>query len=89
MVDATVRVAAEPGSTVQLLIDGVIRGRAVADDNGVATITFLISPEGVTLDSIVGVRYVAGEQTGPVREVTVRELTESQSGGSDPPLSDL
>ncbi len=70
----SLRLAAAPGATVQVLVADAVVATVTADSSGAASAQLAIGWRQVATDPRIGVRYVAGDRTGPVQSVRLLKL---------------
>lgn len=68
------RVAGEPGATIAASIAGVLATTATIDPSGSATIGLTPTLGALALNSLVEIRYTAGDESGPPASASLLEL---------------
>ncbi len=63
--NVAVTLSAQPGATVQLLVDGAVRTTAVVDPTGAVTLVLRPTVVELLLNPRVEVRYTAADDVGP------------------------
>lgn len=70
----TLTLQAAPGAEIELLLDGSFKTSTTADESGVATVAFRPTLREIVRNVTVGLRYVVGDQAGPLDNTSLRRL---------------